>query len=298
VSPQPNIVVLFADDLGYKDIGCFDGPVKTPALDRLAASGIRFTDFYSGSPVCSPSRATLLTGRNHVRAGIYSVLIFNTERMHLLEREITLPEVLESHGYATAHFGKWHLGLPHQGQPNKPSPADHGFDYWFGMASGASPSHKNPTNFLRNGKPVGLMQGYSCQIVVDEAISWLKNQRDREAPFFLNLWFHKPHDPIAAPDDIVAQYGELNDDAAIYSGTIANTDRAIARLLEELKRVDSPENTLIFYSSDNGSYRRDRVGHLRGKKGSVYEGGIRARNLFLAWSYRSRPRATRTGWRD
>ncbi|MEE8243519.1 MAG: sulfatase-like hydrolase/transferase, partial [Pseudomonadales bacterium] len=276
---RPNVVVLFADDLGYQDIGCYDGPVKTPALDRLAADGVRFNDFYSGASVCSPSRATLLTGRHHIRAGIYSVLIFNTERMHLLEREVTLPEVLKSHGYTTAHFGKWHLGLP-RGDHNKPSPAEHGFDYWFGMASGAHPSHKNPVNFLRNGEPVGPIEGYSCQIVVDDAISWLEEKRDPDAPFFLNLWFHEPHDVIAAPETIVSQYGDLNDQAAVYSGTIDNTDRAIARLLDKLKEVDSPENTLVVYSSDNGSYRLDRVGNLRGKKGSNYEGGIRVPGIF------------------
>jgi len=276
---RPNIVVLLADDLGYKDIGCDGGPVKTPALDGLAANGVRFTDFYSGSSVCSPSRAVLLTGRNHIRAGIYQVLL-TFHRMHLLEREVTLPEVLKSHGYTTAHFGKWHLGLPDRGQPNTPSPLDHGFDYWFGMANGAHPSHKNPTNFLRNGEPVGPIEGYSCQIVVDDAISWLDEERDPDVPFLLNLWFHEPHDPIAAPDEIVSQYGALDDPAAIYSGTIDNTDRAIARLLDKLKEVDAPENTLIIYSSDNGSYRRDRVGNLRGRKASNYEGGIRVPGIF------------------
>lgn len=157
---RPNVVVLLADDLGYKDIGCYGGPVRTPALDRLASGGVRFTDFYSGSSVCSPSRAVLLTGRHHIRAGVYSVLIFNDERSHLLEREVTLAEVLKSHGYSTAHFGKWHLGLP-KGELSKPSPTEHGFDYWFGMASGAHPSHKNPVNFLRNGKPVGKIEGRS-----------------------------------------------------------------------------------------------------------------------------------------
>jgi len=276
---RPNVVVLYVDDLGYRDIGCYGGPVKTPALDGLAAAGVRFTDFYSGAAVCSPSRATLLTGRHHFRTGVYSVLVFGDEPMHLLEREVTLPEVLKQNGYSTAHFGKWHVGSP-RGPQVKVSPEDHGFDYWFGMHSGARPSHKNPVNFLRNGKPVGKIEGYSCQIVVDEAISWLDGKRDSEAPFFLNLWFHEPHDVIAAPDDIVSRYGDLKDQAAVYSGTIDNTDRAIARLLDKLKEVDLPENTLIFYASDNGSYRSDRVGNLRGKKGSNYEGGIRVPGIF------------------
>jgi len=276
---RPNIVVILADDLGYQDIGCYGGPVKTPALDRLAAKGVRFTDFYSGCAVCSPSRATLLTGRNHIRTGVYSWISDRDQNSNLAEQELTLPEILKSHGYATAHFGKWHLGLP-TSQRNKPTPSQHGFDYWFATGNNASPSHKNPVNFIRNGKPVGKIEGYACRIVVDEAISWLDEKRNPDKPFFLNIWFHEPHAPIAAPDEIVSQYGELKDPAAIYSGTIDNTDRAIARLLKKLEEIDSPENTLIVYSSDNGSYRADRVGALRGKKGSNFEGGLRVPGIF------------------
>ena len=277
---RPNIVVLLADDLGWKDVGCYGGPVKTPTLDRLAAEGVRFTDFYAGAAVCGPSRAVLLTGRHHARTGIYGNVIFESfQKPHLLEREITLPEVLKMHGYATAHFGKWHLGMPTR-DVKKPTPAEHGFDYWFGMNSGANPSHKDPVNFLRNGEPVGKIEGYSCQILVDEAITWLDEHRDPDAPFLLNLWFHEPHDPIAAPESIVSQYGDLLDQAAVYSGTIDNTDRAISRLLDKLKEVDSLENTLVFYTSDNGSYRDGRNGNLRGRKASNFEGGIRVPGIF------------------
>ena len=107
---HPNVVVLLADDLGYQDIGCYGGPVKTPALDQLAAGGARFTDFYSGCAVCSPSRATLLTGRHHIRTGVYSWIHDASQNSHLLEREVTIAEHLKAAGYATAHVGKWHLG--------------------------------------------------------------------------------------------------------------------------------------------------------------------------------------------
>ena len=276
---RPNVVVLLADDLGYQDIGCYGGPVKTPALDDLAAKGARFTDFYSGAAVCSPSRATALTGRQHLRGGIYSWIHDDHQNSHLLEREVTLAEVLKRHGYETVHLGKWHLGMPTHNR-KKPTPADHGFDYWFATGNNAQPSHKNPSNFIRNGNPAGEMEGYACQIVVDEAISWLDEKRNPDKPFFLNIWFHEPHAPIAAPETIVSQYGELKDPAAIYSGTIDNTDRALARLLKRLKAIDSPENTLIVYSSDNGSYRADRVRALRGKKGSNFEGGLRVPGIF------------------
>ena len=276
---QPNVITLLVDDLGYRDLGCYGGPVKTPVLDGLAAGGVRFTDFHSGAPVCSPSRATFLTGRNHIRAGVYSVLSEQRHRMHLLRSEITLAEVLKDEGYSTAHFGKWHLGMPVNGRDN-PTPADHGFDYWFGLVNGAHPSHKDPTNFLRNGRPVGPMKGYACQIVVDEAIAWLKEKRDTDAPFFLNLWFNEPHAIIAAPEEIVSEYGDLNDQAAIYNGTIDNTDRAIGRLLARLEELGELDNTIINYSSDNGSYRQDRCGKLRGKKGSHFEGGHRVPGIF------------------
>lgn len=285
-SPQrPNVVVLLADDLGWKDVGSYGGPVKTPAIDSLAARGMRFTDFYSGAAVCSPSRAVLLTGRHHIRTGVYSWINDSTQNSHLLEREVTLAEVLKQAGYATAHVGKWHLGLPTAERPFKPTPAAHGFDYWFATWNNAVPSHRNPTNFIRNGEPVGELQGYSAQLVVDEAIAWLGRHRqsaNRSAPFFLNVWFHEPHSPIAAPDAIVREYSDnLTDRAAIYSGTIDNTDRAIARLLETLAALDAPENTLVVYASDNGSYRQDRVGELRGRKGGNWEGGIRVPGIFF-----------------
>ena len=276
---RPNVVILLSDDLGVKDIGCYDGPVNTPVLDKLAASGARFRQFYSGAAVCSPSRATLLTGRHHIRTGVYSWIYNETQRSHLLKREVTLPELLKKEGYATAHFGKWHLGLPTQ-KYKKPTPADHGFDYWFATDNNAMPSHKNPHNFIRNGTPVGKLEGYSCQLVVDEAIRWLDDHDSSDKPFFLNVWFHEPHAPIAAPDDRVSKYGNLKDKAAIYSGTIDNTDQAIARLLKKLKEVDLNKNTLIIYASDNGSYRNDRTGGLRGKKGDNWEGGIRVPGIF------------------
>lgn len=276
---RPNIVILLADDLGYKDIGCYGGPVKTPALDKLAAGGSKFSDFYSGCAVCSPSRATLLTGRHHIRTGVYSWIFDKTQKSHLLESEVTIAEVLKEYGYETAHVGKWHLGLPSESPHYKPTPAKHGFDYWFATGNNAAPSHHNPNNFVRNGETVGELKGYSCQIVVDEAITWLDNHRRKDAPFFLNVWFHEPHAPIASPKAISELY-EGNDKEKVYSGTIDNTDRAIKKLLEKLEKVAPKEETLIIYASDNGSYMSDRVGNLRGKKGMNWDGGIRVPGIF------------------
>ena len=271
---RPNVIILLADDLGSKDIGCYGGPVKTPALDELAAKGVRFTDFHSGAPVCSPARATLLTGRHHLRTGVYTVIQDHIHNMHLRKGEVTIAELLKANGYDTVHIGKWHLGTPFRGM-KKPWIDEHGFDYWFATDLNAAPSHRNPSNFWRNRERVGGLKGYACQLVVDEAIAWLDEKHDAEKPFFLNIWFHEPHAPLAAPDDIVSQYGDLNDPAAIYSGTIDNTDRAIHRLLKKLKHSGALENTIIIYTSDHGSFRPDRNGGLRGNKGSLFEGGIR-----------------------
>ena len=277
---RPNVIMLLSDDLGVKDIGSYGGPVRTPNLDSLAKRGLRFTDFYSGSPVCSTSRATLLTGRQHLRTGVYSVIQDHVHSMHLLKREVTIAEVLKERGYQTVHLGKWHVGSSFRGK-DKPSLNDHGFDYWFATDNNANPSHKNPTNFIRNGKRVGETKGYACQIIADEAIAWLDNFRKNESPFFLNVWFQEPHAPIAAPDEIVSKYGNVNDPAAIYSGTIENTDRAIGRLLKKLKVMGELENTLIVYASDHGSYRPERNGDLRGAKGSNFEGGLKVPGIFF-----------------
>ncbi|MEM8670599.1 MAG: sulfatase-like hydrolase/transferase [Planctomycetota bacterium] len=278
---RPNIVLLMSDDLGWKDLGCYGGPVNTPTLDQLASRGKRFTDFYSGAAVCSPSRAALLTGRTNLRCGIYSWINDRDQRTHLPLREITLAEVLGAAGYETAHIGKWHLGMPSNANPDKPTPEEHGFHTWFATANNALPSHFCPNNFIRNGDRVGTLDGYACDLVVDEAIRWLGHRKKKDAPFFLNLWFHEPHAPLAAPKHSTAPYGNSSDPAALYSGTIANTDQAIERLLNRLHEIDQPENTIIIYTSDNGSYRSDRVGHLRGTKGSNYEGGIRVPGIFF-----------------
>lgn len=272
----PNIIVLLADDLGYRDLSSYGSvQIHTPFLDKMASGGMRFTDFYAGSAVCSPSRAALLTGRSSVRAGIYS-WIHPSQNMHLSKSEITIAELLKGSGYATAHIGKWHLGYHlEDGSGPGPDPGDQGFDYWIATGNNAHPSHHNPDNFVRNGTSVGEMSGYSCHLLVDEAISWFDGKRDKDKPFFLNLWFHEPHAPVAAPDSLTEKH--KNTSLPAYYGSIENMDQAIGRLFEKLKAMGELDNTLVLFMSDNGSYRGQHGsnGELKNGKTTLWEGGIR-----------------------
>lgn len=273
---KPNIIILFADDLGYRDLGCYGSvQAQTPKIDKLAAEGIRFTDFYAGSAVCSPSRAALLTGRSSVRASIYS-WIHPSQKMHLPVQEITIAEILKESGYSTAHIGKWHLGYDlEEGSGPGPNPQDHGFDYWLATGNNAAPSHHNPDNFVGNGKALGVTKGYSCQLIVDEAMDWMDHEREKSKPFFLNLWFHEPHSPVAAPDELLQNYG--NTARPAYYGSIENMDLAIGRLLEKLSISGEADNTVVIFMSDNGSYmgQHGSNGEFKNGKTTLWEGGIR-----------------------
>ncbi len=270
---RPNIVILLADDAGYSDFGCFGGKAKTPHIDQLAAEGLKLTDFHAAAPNCSPSRTGLLTGRYPSRVGVYSYIPEQKEGlhpMHMPDSEVTLAELLKGSGYQTAHVGKWHVSVLRSTQPQ---PIDQGFDYAFGTTNNAIPSHLNPVNFVRNGEPVGEMKGYSCQIVVDDAIQWL-NQKDEADPFFLYVAFHEPHDKIASPPEMVAQYSE-GKKRNEYLANIQNLDNAVGRLLERLDQLGHQEDTIVLFASDNGSLYDASNGGFRGQKSMLFEGGIR-----------------------
>lgn len=282
---QPNLIVILCDDLGYGDLGCFGHPrIKTPNLDRLAGEGLRLTDCYAGAPVCSPSRAGLLTGRIPNRLGIYDWIPSNSP-MHLRSSEVTVATLLKTAGYATCHVGKWHCNGKFN-SPDQPQPGDHGFDYWFSTQNNANPSHKNPVNFVRNGKKVGPLQGYSSQIIVDEAMDWL-NQRDKSKPFLLMVWLHSPHETIATAESFVEPYLATaeNPQQAEYFGNVSQVDHEVGRLLKDLDEKGLRDNSLVYFSSDNGPETLHRYkgsersygspSPLRGMKLHMYEGGIR-----------------------
>lgn len=290
--PRPNFVVLLCDDLGYGDLGCYGHPaIRTPQLDQLAAQGMRLTDCYASAPVCSPSRSGLLTGRTPTRIGIYDWIPAN-HVVHLRRSEVTIATLLRQAGYATCQVGKWHCNGKFNSAA-QPQPGDHGFDYWMSTQNNAGPSHHDPNNFVRNGKPVGRLSGYSCQLVADEAIHWLKDGRDQAKPFFLFVCFHEPHEPIDSPPELVATYPEARKRGeALYYANVTNVDRAVGRLLATLETLKAAEQTLVFFTSDNGPETLNRYenawrshgspGPLRGMKLHIYDGGIRVPGI-LRW---------------
>ena len=280
---KPNIVILLADDMGYADLSCYGSKeVQTPVLDKLAKDGMRFTDFYAASAVCSPSRAALMTGRFSVRAGVYS-WIHTSHKMHLHRDETTIAELLKQAGYKTAHMGKWHLGYDLvDGSGKGPSPKDHGFDHWLATGNNAEPSHHDPNNFVRNGKAVGQIKGYSSQVVADEAIAWLEKNTGGTKPFFLNLWFHEPHVPTAAPAHLTQKHSKTASPS--YYGSIENMDANIGRVLDKLDAMKLSSNSLVIFMSDNGSVHGDHGsnGIFKEGKTTLWEGGIRVPGI-MRW---------------
>ncbi len=292
---RPNVVVILCDDLGYGDLGVNGHPhIRTEHIDRLAREGIRFTNFYSAAPVCSPSRVGLMTGRSPNRAGVYDWIPASTEprpdareQVHLRRSELTLPQLLQQAGYATCMAGKWHCNSQFNG-PDQPQPGDAGFDHWLATQNNAGPSHENPVNYVRNGQPVGKTEGFSCQIAVDEAVNWLETRRasNPEQPFFVYLPFHEPHEPVASPPDLVEKYRPvtIHEDQAQFFANVHNVDLAVGRFLDALQRLNVRENTLIVFSSDNGPetlkrYKTGgrswgRTGILRGMKLHTHDGGF------------------------
>ncbi len=288
-----NIVLFLTDDQGWGDLGCYGHPhIKSPHLDTFAQRSLLLTDCHAASAVCSPSRAGLLTGRTPYRNGMYTI---HLERPfpYLRREELTLPRLLKQHGYATCHVGKWHLGYL-DGKDEHPTPSDHGYDHWFATKSAAKPSHLNPVNFVRNGEPAGRIEGNSAGIIVDEAIDWLQRRGNGDAPFFLTVWTHEPHTPIGTEKRFSERYDRsLPRKKRDYYGNITQIDTAFGKLIEHLDTSGVMDDTIVFYTSDNGpAWDPDFInlgstGGHRGAKSWMYEGGHRVPGL-LHWPGRSR----------
>lgn len=293
----PNIVLLMGDDHGWDEVGYNGHPfVKTPVLDDMAESGLRFDRFYSAHPTCSPTRGSFLTGRHPNRYGTFG------PNWSMRPEEITIAHLLKNAGYATAHYGKWHVGPIKKESPT--SPGAMGFDEWL--------SHDNffeiDPVLSRNGETPQVVKGESSEILVDEAIKFIKKSKDENKPFLTVVWFGSPHEPYKALPEDMALYDNLPDslnsrEVRITSletgkGTwrplgdvlqeryaeITAMDRAIGKLRTYLKENNLKENTLFMYVGDNGT--PGSAGHaymtLRDNKSSMYEGGIRVPGV-LEW---------------
>ena len=275
-SETPNFVVVLADDMGWGDSATYGHElIKTPNLDKLASQGVKFTQCYSACAVCSPSRSAILTGRTPYRNGVYRHLSGKHEA-HLRASEITYPKLLKTLDYQTCHVGKWHLNSrPQFNSDEYPQPGDHGYDYWMATHNNASPSHENPDNFVRNGKPVGQLNGFSAPLVADEAVRWLTESRDKSKPFALSIWVHEPHSPIATDPEFAGLYdGHKN---SKYMGNITQLDHALGKVMKALEDEGVSDSTLLIFTSDNGPVAKygGTTGGLRGGKRSDHEGGIR-----------------------
>ncbi|WP_406682893.1 sulfatase-like hydrolase/transferase [Seonamhaeicola sp. MEBiC1930] len=304
---QPNIILIMADDLGYGDVG-FNGnkEVITPQLDDMATNGVTFTNFYAAAPLCSPTRASVLTGRAPFRQGIFAA---HTEGMRPAEK--TIPELIKKKGYSTGFFGKWHLGWV---EPDKVEsrgkyspPWHHGFDETFATKS-AVPTW-NPTKtpkgwtswgaqedgswggsvYVQNGKQVtNNLEGDDSRIIMDRAIPFIEQSINNKTPFFATIWFHSPHEPVVAGPDYLAKYPNLTKGKQHYYGCITAMDDQIGRLRNFLKQHNVIDNTIIFFCSDNGpadpQVRKGNAsaGPYRGHKHQMWEGGLRVPS-FVFW---------------
>jgi arylsulfatase A-like enzyme len=285
---RPNIVLVMTDDQGYAEMACHGNPIlKTPHLDRLHRESVRFTDFHV-SPTCSPTRASLMTGRHEFRSGVTHTI---SERERLSLKAVTFPSVLREAGYTTGIFGKWHLGDEPAYQPEK-----RGFDEVFIHGGGGigqtyvgscgdAPDNKyfDPA-ILHNGAFVKT-KGYCTDLFFAQALSWIDAQRTREKPFLACITPNAPHAPYDCPEVYAQRYAGigLSADEAAYYGMIANIDDNIGRLLDRLRAWDIERSTLLIFMTDNGHpFAKLYNAGMRGTKATPYQGGTRA-PLFLRW---------------
>ncbi len=287
---KPNVLLIMVDDLGYGDLSGYGGrDVRTPHLDALAAAGMRFTNFYANAPVCSPSRAALLTGQYPDLAGVPGVIRTHADNSWgwLSPRVQMLPTRLKEAGYQTAIVGKWHLGLEAPDIPN-----DRGFDHFHGFLGDMMDDYyhhrRHDRDYLRLNRQTIKPEGHATDLFTNWAIDYLEMRRGKPAPFFLYLAYNAPHDPIQPPEEWLAKVRSrepgISDKRARLVALIEHMDDGIGRVLAGLKEKGLDRETLVIFTSDNGGLLSvaGTNGNLRGGKQDLYEGGIRV-PMFAAW---------------
>jgi len=288
---RPHIVLVMADDMGWGETSYNGHPIlKTPNLDAMAAAGLRFDRFYAGAPNCSPTRATVMTGRNNDRAGV------ENHGYALRRQEKTLPRALRDAGYATAHFGKWHLnGYTGPGAPvlatDDHNPGEFGFDEWLSVTNFFD---RNPL-LSRRGK-FEAFKGDSSEVIVAEALKFMEKNRAGSKPLFTVIWYGSPHAPFDADEPDRAAFGSLNKLSQHHYGELVALDRSVGTLRRGLRDLGLADNTLVWFCSDNGGLPEispSTVGNLRGFKNTVYEGGLRVPGIIEWPAVIKQPRITR-----
>ncbi|MFH1717819.1 MAG: sulfatase-like hydrolase/transferase [Planctomycetota bacterium] len=280
---RPNIILIMADDLGYGDIGCYgSATIKTPNIDALAKGGMKFTDYHSNCPVCSPTRAALLTGRYQQRAGIEGVIYAKgpTRETGMDLEEVTFAEVLKSRGYATGIFGKWHLGYNVEFNP-----ARQGFDEFRGYVSGNVDyhSHLDGAGFEDWWKNLEKLpeEGYTTDLITRHGIDFI--ERHKDGPFCLYLPHESVHSPYQGrtdpperlPGGKQGRKAKGDEITRAYKEMVEVMDESVGRIIETVKRLGLECKTFIFFCSDNGATKQGSNGKLSGYKGSLWEGGHR-----------------------
>ena len=325
---QPNFVLIMCDDLGWADVGFNGGKhIRTPNLDKMAANGLTLSRFYAQAPVCSPTRASIVTGRHHDRTGIYTA-----NSGHLRKGEFTIYEALASKGYATGHFGKWHMGTlttkvteSNRGAKSKKNfspPWDHAVDTTFATEAKVptydamwKPAGRSSSDFTSSSKhgwhaiPEGAKRtlygthywtgldamvapeskdllGDDSKVIVDHTLDFIST--NKEQPFVAIVWFHAPHLPVVASPEDVKSYndGKTTGFQQNYYGCVTALDRAVGRLRDSLREHGIADNTVVTFCSDNGPEGKEEApgqqGPFRGRKRSLYEGGVRVPSL-IEW---------------
>ena len=295
---RPHLILMLADDMGYADIGAFGGVDSlTPNLDRLAAEGTRMTQFYSASAVCTPTRASILTGRYPLRWGI--TRHFPDDEQHLPPESVTLAELLQSAGYRTAHVGKWHLGGLHQKHLDDrahsiPGPHEHGFDHYLTQLE--DPPIRQALNrenrlykdggkhLVRDDRNLPPDPRHYTDINGDEAVAYIEQMHASGEPFFLNVWWMVPHKPYEeAPEPFFGMYeGWASGDQRKFRSMVSHLDHKVGRILAKLKELGIDDDTLIVFTSDNGGAYEANVGPWKGGKTDLHEGGVRV-PLIARW---------------